>query len=109
MIDLKIVSIGPETIAGYNGPSWPKKHGIDIHSACVAIAYPDGDIVALDVMDKNDKIVIERGAEDFKRPSASAADAIAHKIALTAQLVIRGDKYRIFSPSTVLDGGYQLP
>jgi len=99
MTDLKIVEIGPETMSSYDGPSWPTDHGIDIHSACVAITYPGGDIVAVDVMDKNDEIVIERGVEDFKRPSASDADAIAHHIALTAQLVIRGNPYHRVSYS----------
>lgn len=109
MVDLKIVEIGPETIAGYDDPSWPRNHGMNIHSACVAITYPHGDIVAVDVMDKNDEIVIERGVEDFRRENEDAADAIASRIALTARLVISGDQYRITAPGTIADGGFSLP
>tara|TARA_Y100000114_G_scaffold37472_1_gene33089 strand:- start:3690 stop:4016 length:327 start_codon:yes stop_codon:yes gene_type:complete len=108
MTDLKIITIGPETIAGYNGAGWPQ-HNLPISHAVVALTYPAGDIVAVDVFDHNDALLIERGIEDFTRENKGPADAIASRIALTARLVIRSDKHRITAPGTIADGGYQLP
>lgn len=108
MTDLKIVTVGPETIAGYDGACWPQ-HNFPLHHAVVALTYPAGDIVAVDVFDHNDALLIERGVEDFRRENKGAADAIASRIALTAQLVIRSDKYRITAPGTIADGDFSLP
>ena len=106
MTDLKIVTIGPETIATLGAP-W--LGGRPAHNAVVALTYPAGDIVAVDVMDDHDNILVERGVEDFGRQNKGAADAIASRIALVAQLVIRGDQYRITAPETIADGNYELP
>jgi len=110
MTSLKIVTIGPETLDSYayDGAFWPK-HNFPIHHAVVALTYPNGDIVDVDVLDKNDDIVIERGAADFMRKSKDAADFIASRVALTARLVIRGDQYRITAPGTIADGDFFLP
>jgi len=106
MTDLKIVTIGPETIATLGAP-W--LGGRPAHNAVVALTYPAGDIVAVDVMDDHDNILVERSVEDFGRQNKGAADAIASRIALVAQLVIRGDQYRITAPETIADGNYELP
>ena len=106
MTDLKIVTIGPETIATLGAP-W--LGGRPVHNAVVALTYPAGDIVAVDVMDEHDNILVERGVEDFGRKKKGAADAVASRVALVAQLVIRGDQYRITAPETIADGNYELP
>ena len=108
MTDLKIVTIGPKTIAGYDGADWPE-HNLPISHAVVALTYPAGEIVAVDVFDNNDALLIERGVDDFTRENKSAADAIASRIALTARLVIRGDQHRITAPGTIADGDFSLP
>ena len=108
MTDLKIVTIGPKTIASYDGACWPK-HNLPINHAVVALTYPAGDIVAVDVFDNNDALLIERGAQDFTRENKGPADAIASRIALTARLVIRSDKYRITAPGTIANGDFSLP
>ena len=106
MTDLKIVTIGPETIATLGAP-W--LGGRPAHNAVVALTYPAGDIVAVDVMDDHDNILVERGVEDFGRQNKGAADAIASRLALVARLVIRSEQYRITAPETIADGNFELP
>ena len=109
MTDLKIVTIGPKTIASYDGAGWPQ-HNLPINHAVVALTYPAGDIVAVDVFDHNDALLIERDIEDFKRENKGAADAIASRIALSAQLAIHDDQYRItFPPECMIDHMFELP
>ena len=106
MTDLKIVTIGPKTLANLG------VHligGRRAHNAVVALTYPAGDIVAVDVMDDHDNILVERGVEDFGRQNKGTADVVASRVALVAQLVIRGDDYRITAPETIADGNYELP
>tara|TARA_A100000171_G_C2095906_1_gene127044 strand:- start:289 stop:609 length:321 start_codon:yes stop_codon:yes gene_type:complete len=106
MTDLKIVTIGPETIAALAiGPGLPISH------AEMCITYPAGDIVACDVFDHYDNILIGDGDDAYSWVEpGSAANAIASQIAFVAQLVIGGgDKYRITAPETIADGNYELP
>ena len=111
MTDLKIVSIGPETIATLGLPSWANHAEVALtyeHTFC--FDNPAGDIVAVDVFDDHDNLLIGDGddAADWVKPG-DAGHAIASRLALVAHLVIRGDQYRITAPETIADGNYELP
>ena len=111
MTDLKIVTIGPETTAAlglvplFNGRDWSP--ALQINHAEVALTYPAGDIVAVDVFDRHDTLIIGDGDDVI---TGSTADAITSRFALVARLVI-GSAAAInkTAPGTIRVGDYELP
>jgi len=91
MSDLKIVTIGPEALANYGIAARYLNREKPIHSAVVAIMDPTGDIIALDVMDQDDNILIERDLSNFPGEGVSGEDSLVADIARAARSIITGN------------------